>query len=218
MSILSDELIKELKETAVLSPRYRTAKVQLVLIAGKKHHGKTTVSDYLFHQLVNKFPTLPTQQESLASPIKINAMEFYGWDGQKDEKGRKLLQEIGDTGRNYDEDIFCKYLDNRCLSGLFIPNVVIIDDWRYPNEKEYFAKSFMYDITTIRVERNLLDDSATASHKSENSLPLTNWQWYKDFNSDEFYNFSIFNAGSIEDLYSKLDGIINHLSKKVITY
>jgi hypothetical protein len=212
------EFQKDPGVAALITPKHRTKKVQLILIAGKKRHGKTTVSDYLFHELVNKFPTLPIQQEALASPIKINAMEFYGWDGQKDEKGRKLLQEIGDAGRNYDEDIFCKFLENKCLSGLFIPNVVIIDDWRYPNERDYFVKSFMYDITTIRIERNLLDDSATASHKSENSLPVANWQWYRDYDSDELYNFSVFNTGSLEDLYEKLDSVIDYLSKKVITY
>ncbi len=205
----------ELKVDYVKVPKYRTKKIQVILIAGKKQSGKSTTSDYLYHELVNKYQSLSIEQRALAEPIKTNAMEFFEWDENKDEKGRRLLQEIGDAGRNYDEDIFCRKLENNILD-LFPPNIVIIDDWRYQNEAEFFKKEFLYEVTTIRIERPMEDKTETARHKSENSLPTA----LKETLSycDDVYNFTIFNNGTIEELYKKLDSIISYLETKIITY
>lgn len=212
-----DLLVKEL-----VQPRYRTKKVNLVLISGKLAAGKTKISDYLFHELVNKFPTLSIEQQPLAKPVKQIAYEAFHWDGVKDEKGRRLLQVIGtEAGREYNENIWVEYLENNILGGLFIPHIVLVDDCRFPNEIDYFTKNFLFDVTTIRVKRNvpkILSDAAY-NHPSETALPdevNEHLDYYPV--TDYRYNFVVENNGTIEDLYNKLGGIIDHLSNKVITY
>ena len=36
--------------------------------------------------------------------------KFMGWNGEKDTKGRKLLQGIGNLGREYDNDAWIELL------------------------------------------------------------------------------------------------------------
>lgn len=200
----------------------RTKKVNLVLISGKARAGKTTISDFLFHELTNKFPSLSIEYSPLAKPVKAIAHEAFHWDGNKDEKGRRLLQVIGtEAGREYNENIWVEYLENNILGGLFIPHIVLVDDCRFPNEIDYFARNFLFDITTIRVKRlnnpALLENGM--DHPSETSLPESDVEFLEYYPAPDLrYNFSVQNNGTIEDLYNKLDGVVSYLSTKVITY
>lgn len=195
-------------------PRFRTKKVNVILFSGKAQAGKTTTANLLKGSLECSY-TLRVEKIALADPIKLTAYDFYGWDGAKDEAGRRLLQEIGDAARNYNEDIFCEKLENNALS-LFPPHFILIDDWRYPNEAEYFKRNFLYEVTTIRIEREQSLSGETAKHRSENSLPVALKETLSY--SDDIYNFTIFNNGTIAELNSKLDNIVSYLSTKVITY
>jgi len=81
---------------------------------------------------------------SFAYDVKRIAKEF-GWDGQKDEKGRKLLQLIGtEVGREYLSDIWIRYLILRGQQQLDIntkhKNIIIIDDLRFINEAEWIKE------------------------------------------------------------------------------
>ena len=186
--------------------KHRTKRVNLVLIGGKLTTGKTTSANYIQDTLTMKYPSLPIEHTAFAKPIKEIAYSVFHWDGQKDEKGRRLLQVIGtEAGREYNSNIWVEYLENYIVGGLFIPNIVLVDDWRFPNEKEYFANNIMFDLTTIRINRNT---GVEDSHSSENSLT----------EDKSYYDFVIDNNGSLEELYNKLDGIISHLSNKIITY
>jgi hypothetical protein len=195
-------------------PRFRTKKVNVILFSGKAQAGKTTSAN-LLKGLIETNYTLRVEKIALADPIKLTAYDFYGWDGVKDEPGRRLLQEIGDAARNYNEDIFCEKLENSSLS-LFPPHFILIDDWRYPNEAEYFKRNFLYEVTTIRIEREQLLTGEVSKHRSENSLPVA----LKETLSycDDVYNFTIFNDSTIAELNKKLDSIISYLQTKIITY
>lgn len=195
---------------------YRTRQINLVLLSGKACAGKTTVAKYLYEQL-SKYPSLKLDHLGFASPLKEIARRDFGWDGNKDEKGRKLLQVIGtDAGRAYDEDIWVKYMENHLLTEL--PHITFIDDWRFPNEKSFFENSFMFDITSIRIERsNLPLASETYSHISELSIPQAEKE-NLEYNKNSYYNFSIFNSGTIDELYNKLGSILDYLKTKLVEY
>lgn len=198
--------------------KYRTKKIQLVLLSGKGGAGKSTSAKAIAERLV-MYAGISVGVSPLAYPIKTNALEFYRWDGNKTtEKGRRLLQEIGDAGRNYDKDLFVKYLEERELSGVFPLNFILIDDWRYENEKSYFEKNFLYDVTTVRIERwQYLLPGNTSNHKSENSLPISEKENLV-YNKDNYYNFEVHNNGTLDELYKKLDVITDYLSTKIIPY
>jgi hypothetical protein len=64
---------------------------------------------------------------SFAGEIKAIA-KTMGWDGQKDDRGRKLVQDIGSAGRAYDPWMW--------VSKMPTDQPIIIDDVRFLNEAE----------------------------------------------------------------------------------
>lgn len=62
---------------------------------------------------------------SFAAEIKRIA-ETMGWNGEKDSRGRKLLQDLGSIGREYDRQCWVNRMPT--------DRPVIIDDVRYINE------------------------------------------------------------------------------------
>ena len=193
---------------AKVKPLAYTNKCNIVLIGGKAGVGKTTSARRILMKLEEERGLL-FYLTAFAHPIKQIAEEHFGWDGKKDEKGRRLLQVLGaDAGRAYDQDLWVKKLENRILEEVFYPyNFVIVDDWRYPNEAEYFKANPFYDVTTIRIIRKTsLDNELLASHESENSL--------LNYKSD----FEVDNNETLEILENKLDSIVGYLNSKIIMY
>lgn len=219
VSELSPEF--EFKKIEEVLPRFRTKKVQLVLVGGKAGVGKTTAASYLLDKMTELYPGLLMEHTAFAKPIKEIAYSVFHWDGNKDIKGRRLLQVIGtEAGREYNENIWVEYLENNVLSGLFMPYFVFVDDWRFPNEAYYFDNNLSFEITTIRIEseRDKLPNNVSG-HPSENSLSQSTVENLEYFPSPNFqYNFSVFNNGTMEELNNKLDSIVSYLQTKVITY
>jgi hypothetical protein len=146
---------------------------------------------------------------NFASGVKSVA-KVMGWDGVKDEKGRKLLQAIGEVGRQYDPHIWVKSIENFQLA-LCIQDgakIVFVDDWRFPNEAS-FMKALPYtEVYTVRVdapERECLKGTVAYNDCSETSLPDS----YTP-EGDLCYNITVDNRGSID--------ILNIASKNLIKY
>lgn len=71
--------------------------MKLIAFCGKAGAGKTTAVK-LLSLMVTKHVNI-----KMAQPI-YDLANAFGWNGEKDNRGRKLLQEIGDVGRRYSED------------------------------------------------------------------------------------------------------------------
>lgn len=167
----------------------------IILISGKAEAGKTTFANIL-HQRLGKLYCV-VEKRSFARKVKESAY-CMGWDGIKDEKGRKLLQDVGRAGRSYDKDLWVDHMltDKSILP----PDIIIVDDWRYMNELESIIDYGIYDVVTIRINRPSLDlSSEMYLDESETSLK-------EDLN----YDFVITNFGTIEDL-SKVDVILEFI-------
>jgi hypothetical protein len=65
---------------------------------------------------------------SFAHEIKRLARYYMGWDNKKDERGRKLLQDLGMAGRAYDPQLWVSFMPPDRL--------LVIDDVRFLNEAE----------------------------------------------------------------------------------
>jgi len=155
----------------------RTKKTTIVLVSGKAGAGKTTVSDMLRDKIKTDYPELIVERYSFSSPIKYIAQAFFTWDKEKDEKGRRLLQDLGKVGREYNENVWVKHLLAQMdkhfgnKTQLFPTNVVIVDDWRFPNEMSYLQINPMIDVFTVRVSGRGGLEGQVALDVSENSLP-----------------------------------------------
>lgn len=79
---------------------------------------------------------------ALADKLKAIAYELYGVAG-KDGDNRRIIQELGDALRSFDNDVFTKYTLEKVnyLSSLR-PNLkIVIDDLRLPREAELLKEN-----------------------------------------------------------------------------
>lgn len=99
----------------------------LIGLSGKKHVGKDTCGHYL--EVRYGF-----QRIAFADFLKAIARQL-GWDGRKDEPGRRFLQELGEVVRRYNERF---WIDGafRCIRQLQEQGYrdFVITDMRYRNE------------------------------------------------------------------------------------
>jgi len=175
----------------------------IILISGKAGVGKTTVANTFAKVLQeNKKSFLVV---SFAGKVKEIARDCFGWNGKKDEKGRKLLQNIGNTGRQYDPDIWAKYVVNNFILMESI-DFFIIDDWRFSNELEYLKEfSKVVTIQIVAPERETLKCTPEYDDISENSLP----------DSLAYYDFIIYNTNlSMNDLKSTVEYIYSLVKER----
>lgn len=182
-----------------------------ILIAGKAGVGKDVVAELLDYGFSNAF--LETTRYKFATDVKTTAFKM-GWNNQKDEKGRKLLQEIGKVGRRYDVDLWCKRLFNTVREDYpnSPPDVLIVSDWRFPNESIYAKKQLEYNVITIRVEspeRESLKGTDLYWDESEVSLPNGMW---------EGYDYLINNETTLVDLNILINELVKDILNKQIKW
>ncbi len=140
----------------------------IVLVSSNGYgKGKTTFANYLKDKL-NK-EGVYTVIIPFAEKLKETAY-FMGWDGKKDERGRKLLQQLGtEVGRNYDPYLWAKWVYTKIKKDVEMgisPTVVIIDDWRFKNEAEYFESLPEFKVIKVRI----LSGKNEETHISERDL------------------------------------------------
>lgn len=163
--------------------------LKIYAISGKAQHGKDTFANTLHEELTNQgYRVLLIHYADL---LKFICKSLFNWDGQKDEKGRQILQYVGtDVVRNKRPDYWVQFVVD--MIELFGGNwdYVLIPDTRFPNEIDVLKENFK-DVKHIRVTRPNFESTLTdeqKKHPSETALD--------DYQSD----IEVTNAGTIEDL------------------
>lgn len=190
----------------------RTRKTLVILVSGKAGSGKNVVAEKLVAKLTD-IPSMTVLPYGFADPIKYIAKAYLGWDEEKDERGRRLLQKIGADGREYDQDIWVKHFLNQLdkRAEMFPFNFAVISDWRFPNEYAFLLKNPLIDVVTVRVFGRGGLDGQNALDISENSLPEVSKE-----SSSWNYDFVVDNSGTLEELDSKVDKILSSISEQYI--
>lgn len=175
-------------------------KTVAILISGRAGVGKTTLANYIRHEYIMKYDSI-VDIFPFAQGVKKTA-KYMGWGGKKDEKGRWLLQEIGKLGRAYDKDCWARRTYDIIIPNhIFYPfDVVISDDYRFPNEGDYVKSLGDYQVFEIRVfapDREILKGTDAYNDISETSLP----ELYEP--GLERYFTCIYNNGTLEELQEK---------------
>jgi len=151
---------------------WELGKIKIFLLSGRIEAGKSTVAKVLASALQSEYPTATLKIAGFADGVKHVAREAFGWNGIKDAKGRRLLQVVGtDAGREYDHDIWARMAYELVTCALIPSNIYIFDDWRFPNEYDYWLdKPEIGEVYKIRVFR---DSEKISDHISEMSLPIS---------------------------------------------
>lgn len=145
--------------------------MEIVLVSGKARSGKDSFAKELKKKLEEKGKKVVITH--YADSLKHICKYFFDWDGNKDERGRNLLQKVGTEG-------FRKKYPNFWIN--FIKNIlevfpdewdfVIIPDCRFKNEIELW-KQDGYCVHTVRMERMDYQTELTVEqqhHQSEIDL------------------------------------------------
>lgn len=123
---------------------------KLILISGKARSGKDTVAEIIKQYVEARGKSVCILH--YADYLKSICRTIYGWDGKKDERGRSLLQNVGQEFRQIYPHFFVDAVIDlyKVLRHTF--DVIIVPDTRYPNEIKRWRKAFIKPLT-IRVER-----------------------------------------------------------------
>ena len=179
----------------------KEGKVNLFLISGRAGSGKDTAAKFIANTIryinFNDDSSLTFRKYKFAAVVKEVA-HLIGWNGQKTVSGRRLLQNIGDAGRDYNSYTWALKVRDEILSIPFPVNVAVISDWRYLNEAEMFVSDPIFNVVTLRISgRNEAMLSSLAEHSSETSL------------TDEMeYDFVVDNSGSLDEFEKAIANIV----------
>lgn len=145
--------------------------MKVILISGKAQNGKDTVAGTLQKQLLaDNNRVLVTHYADL---LKYICRNYFGWDGNKDEQGRQMLQYVGtDVIRKQNPTLWVDFV--AMILKYFHENwdYVIIPDCRFPNEVTTMIKNG-FDTVHLRVVRNNFESPLTLEqqkHPSETAL------------------------------------------------
>lgn len=147
----------------------------IIAISGKAESGKTYTANIMKDILNCKI--IP-----LASTLKEQA-KALGWNGEKDEKGRTFLQELGKCVKAYNgADYYAKKLIEKIDDDL-----VIVDDLRLIEEIDTLKKHD--DVFTIRVERPYWVNKLTEEQRKDISeVGLDFYDFDMTLTNDENYD------------------------------
>jgi hypothetical protein len=179
------------------------------MVSGRAGEGKTTFSNFC-KELLEK-QSFDAYITPFAKAVKETASKGFLWDGEKDPRGRRLLQQIGLAGREYNENIWAEktlqeiYFINSVREMGKIDQIVFIDDWRFVNEGRIIEDFF--PVTKVRVIRpkefHTLYGSELYNDPSEIGLPEAD-----NAESIHFYDYCAMNLDGLSGLREEADDFI----------
>lgn len=175
-------------------------KQSIFLISGKAGVGKTSFA--IACDMICKNMAFHSKVASFADEIKKTAISL-GWDKDKSERGRKFLIDLGEAGRNYDLDMWSKKLYEKID---WFVDFVFVDDLRLERELQFFKliekdsdNIAVYTVRILSPQRESLSNSLLYSTETEIDL---------DKFDNDFFDYVIYNDGTLEDLYIKALDVI----------
>ena len=168
--------------------------MRIIAISGHAQNGKDTTANIIKKHLEERGDRVLIVH--YADLLKFICTKYFDWDGQKDERGRHLLQYIGTDIIRCKEPSFWVDFVIKMLT-LFDDcwDYVLIPDTRFPNEIKALRNAG-FSVAHLRVSRGggwvspLTEEQQ--NHPSETALDKTS--------PDVFVK----NNGTIEDLDAKL--------------
>lgn len=163
--------------------------MKVICISGKAQHGKDTTAGFIRDELEKRGNNVLIAH--YADLLKYICWQFFGWNGEKDDAGRRILQYVGtDIIRaqrpNYWVDFLTGFLE------LFKNewDYVLIPDCRFPNEIDEM-RSRGFDVAALRVRReNFTSPLTEEQQKHPSETALDNYRM----------DCEILNNGTLKDL------------------
>ena len=135
------------------------------------------------------------------------ATTYYGWDGEKDEKRRELIQKLGtDLGRTNNPNVWVNCVKEIVKAFQTEYDFVLIPDVRFPNEMDWSDTPFF--TFTIRVNRQNEDGTPYINHLTEEQKQHPSEVALDDYR----FNYEIYNQ-NINDINAAAQAILDDILK-----
>lgn len=170
----------------------------LIGITGNMGSGKSLAADFLCEKYHCKKLRLSGKMRDIAKELEI-------------EPTRDFLQGIGKFMREFDDDVWVRYIFNKVQSS---DSAIVIDDIRRQNEIEFLRPlGFIFirigtdsDIRRRRIEK-----------RGTEKISDADWQkWSQHLTENQVMeltvDYHLENNGSIDELNSRLDEIVTKIS------
>lgn len=145
--------------------------MKIITISGLARHGKDESANIIkgyFEQRNKKCLIIKN-----ADYLKFVCKEYFGWNGEKDEAGRTMLQIYGtEKARDNHKDVWVDVIIAFLKTFGNMYDYVLISDVRYENEISKLIDSG-FDVRSLWVHRKNFDNGLTPeqkAHRSETSL------------------------------------------------
>ena len=173
--------------------------MKVICISAKARHGKDCAADYMKAEFEKKgYRVLIAHYADL---VKYVSKTFFDWNGEKDEKGRTILQYVGtDVVRTQDSNYWVDFIADMLTFFNDKWDYVLIPDTRFPNEIERM-KEKGFDVTSVRITRINFESELTEAqknHPSETSL------------DNYFFDYRVTND-TLDGFYASLSGLIDSI-------
>lgn len=155
----------------------------IIGLVGNAGAGKDTAAEVFFRA--------GYQRAAFADPIKTIAVQHYGWDGVKDERGRKLLQDLGMAGREFDREVWIRHM--RWSNPIRYGKPCVITDVRFENEAQWIRRQGGKLVRIIRADIPVIQHVSETEQKSIAC------------------HYEIVNNGTVQDLHTLIEDLIIQL-------
>jgi len=183
--------------------------VKTIILSGKSGSGKDMFALFLKQELdkVGKKTIIIHYADALKWLLK----EYYNWNGEKDQHGRTLLQQVGtDKVRTYAPDYWTAIVVG--FLGAIAPyndfDVAIIPDARFENE--ITLPQQLLDVVTARIERTNSDGTPWENP----ALTKEQLQHPSETSLDDFgFDYIIHNDEGVEQMKDAAWALLNDLKE-----
>lgn len=193
--------------------------MRVVAISGKAESGKDTIAKeikYLLEEQNYKVMII-----HFADVLKFVCRQYFDWDGQKDDYGRSLLQQVGTEMREKNNPNMWVNITKELIRGIGAEfDWVLVPDTRFKEEINMLNEYF--DCTSIRVLRQDIDSYGIShvhinnltdeqrAHKSERDLDDYKFDLF--ITNDYYIDHDSINDVTLKALCNRLIKILIRLS------
>ena len=170
----------------------------IIMITGKAGCGKDTA-----YKIIKKYATRLVKRYAFADPLKDIAYKA-GWDGIKDERGRKLLVSLGKAINQYQKNFFVFETANAITEDKDISTKVITDfrlHSEYKAMREWFPSC--EQIVLIKIFGRASEYGKTTDDVTEGDITEDDIGRCFDYIND--------NRGSYKDFENNLKYVVREL-------
>lgn len=153
----------------------------MIVIMGEAGAGKDTFAEHI--RVAYESEGYAVHYVTFARKLKDQAY-LLGWNGKKDKRGRKLLQDLGKVIKNYrGEDYYAKQAFRWCEKNREKPNIWVATDARFLAEIDYCrqkAKEFDADLKIVKIDRSRDEDwQSTLTEEQKKDVSEQEWRQVK---------------------------------------